>query len=1016
MKFSDSLEIILLMFIAASNTQSKKCSRFVTAEMRANALENVKKYSWTEQEQKNAISSAESWVNLSDDELWNLITSQELPRDIHTNKIVGCPNCGDSIAPYGNYPWQHDFWNDPWKIKCPNCSEVYPKNDFYAFYKTALDEHGMFRREFGDRSLLFNAEHPDPKDPLHKIYVDDGYGIVDEKGNKHNAVAYYNQWAQWRAIYNGLTALAHAYTLTSNKLYAHKVAVLLDRIADVYPEMDFMPLHKMGFEHSHGGPGRGRIEGCIWETNTGRMALTYDHIYDGIQDDQELVKFCSQKAAQYKLGNKNIVESICRHIEDNLLLEILKSVKDGRIDGNTGMTHTCLATTAIALDRPNVTEDWLDWLFDPRYPGDYPRRKDPVPWVLVEGLDRDGMGGECGGYGLIWSQGFIRLAEILAIYPEYTKHNMVKEYPKLKQCFLIEPRLNCLDAVLPPIGDSGSTGNWGRAGNALIFARGFKLYGDARMAVLAWRYAGQDVNQLRLPGDIFAKDPEALAQKIASTAEEAGPFKLKCEHLGRYGQAVLQTENPENGRAIWIHYGYGKGHSHHDCLNLGLYAKNIDMLPDLGYPEYTGGWPKRHAWTANTISHNTLLVNETQSGYSPAGKVNLFTVNPPVRIIDVSSKTAYEGIKTYRRTVALIDISKDDSYVFDVFRARGGRNHRLSYHGPAGVAMVEGIELKRQPKGTFAGPEVEFAKLDGEKSDFYKTSGFTYLYDIERAEHSVDNYFTVDWKAEDKRGRIKESDEPHLRLHALTPCDEVALASGDPPQNKSGNPRRLRYLIQSRLGENMESQFVTLLEPYNKTPFIRQVRRLKVEHEADLNSVVAVAVELEDRMTDILISCEEPTQVKVEGGVEFDGQLGMIRLVGDEVKFMRMSNARLLKIKGIELTSDVAAYKGKVTRVDASDPEKNLVFLEPALPQDAQLVGQTIHFQNNLPMDTSYEIKAVGEGWISTGDITIVAGFNDPKDFNSGYKYLVNVGDEYVAPNCEDGNESLLLEKPGFYD
>ena len=114
---------------------------------------------------------------------------------------------------------------------------------------------------------------------------------------------------------------------------------------------------------------------------------------------------------------------------------------------------------------------------------------------------------------------------------------------------------------------------------------------------------------------------------------------------------------------------------------------------------------------------------------------------------------------------------------------------------------------------------------------------------------------------------------------------------------------------------------------------------------------------------------------------------------------MRMSNARLLKVKDLELTSKVAAYKGKVTRVDASNPEKNLVFLEPALPKNVQLVGQTIHFQNDLPMDTSYEIKAVGEDWISTGDITIVAGFKDAKDFDSGYRYLVNVGDEYVVPN-----------------
>ena len=1001
-------KIPLLLF--ASTAYAKQRSRLVTAEMRANAVANAQRYSWAEKEQQEAIANAGRWVKLSDDELWQMITSQELPRDIHTNKTVGCPNCGDGIFPYGNYPWTYDFWHEPWKLKCPNCGSVYPKNDFSAFYQTALDEHHTFHRELGDRSRLFNAEHPDPKDPLHQVYVDDGYGMVDEKGNRHKVIAYYNQWAQWRTVYAGLAFLERAYTLTEDKRYAHKAAVLLDRIADIYPAMDFAPLHYMGFEHSHGGPGRGRIEGCIWETNTTRMAYTYDHIFEAIQDDQELVAFCAQKSAQYKLEDKSSIGAICRHIEDHLLLEILTSVKDGRIDGNTGMTHTCLATTAIALDRPEVTAEWLDWLFDPRYPGDYPRQKDAVPWVLVAGLDRDGMGGECGGYGLIWTRGFVRLAEILALYAEYAKHNPppIKEYPKLKQCFLVEPRLNCLDAVLPPIGDSGSTGVWGRTGSVSTFVRGFRLYGDEQMAAFAWHYAGGDVNQLRLSNDIFEKDPETLAQQIASTARKTGPFKLKCEHLGRYGQVVLQTEDAHNGRAVWLHYGYGKGHSHRDCLNLGLYAKNIDMLPDLGYPEYTGGWPKRHAWTANTISHNTLLVNDTQSAYSPGGKINLFAVQPPARLVDVSSKSAYEGLETYRRTVALIDVSDEDGYVFDVFRARGGSNHRLSYHGPAAAAKVQGIRLVKQATGTFAGPDMEFATLDGENSDFYRQSGFTYLYDIERSEQPVDSYFTVDWRAEDQRGRIEEGNEPHLRLYALTACDEVALASGDPPQNKSGNPRRLRYLIQSRLGEDMASQFVTILEPYDKTPFIRRVRRLKVEHDADPNAVAAVAVELASGMTDILINCEEPTQVKVEGGITFEGQFGLARLVDGKVKLMRMSNARLLKSPplgkggegGFKLTGEKSSYEGKVTKIDVSDPEDNLIFLQPSLPQN--LLGQTIHFKNDLPLDTSYDIKAVGDGWISTGDITIVAGFSDPQDFNSGYKYLVNVGDEYIVP-CSAG-------------
>ena len=61
------------------------------------------------------------------------------------------------------------------------------------------------------------------------------------------------------------------------------------------------------------------------------------------------------------------------------------------------MTHCSLAVSAIAMDDPELTPQWLDWLFHPDFPGAYNDRKDPIPWVLTEGLDRDGVGGDCGG-------------------------------------------------------------------------------------------------------------------------------------------------------------------------------------------------------------------------------------------------------------------------------------------------------------------------------------------------------------------------------------------------------------------------------------------------------------------------------------------------------------------------------------------------------------------------------------------------------------------------------------------
>ena len=993
--------ISAIVFVATPQMNAKDRSRFVTAEMRANVLANAKEHEWVRQQQKKATAAAVPWLNRSDDELWAMVPAQELPRTIYTNKGViyegqkpHCPGCGEEApAKYGRVWWKSED-SRPWKVQCRHCNEIYPKNDFEAFYKSALDEHGMFRRRLGNRSLLFNAEHPDAKDPLHKLYVDDGYGMFDEKGKRHDVVSYYCQNSLWRPILAGVDALALAYTLTNDPRYAHKAAVLLDRIADVYPEMDYQPLHKAGFQHSQGGSGLGRIEGCIWETRVAqRLARCYDVIFDGIQDDTQLVAFCSSKAEQYKLGDKSSIPAICRHVEEHLLLEALESCKDGRISGNTGMTHTCLAANAIALDRPGATEQWLDWLFDPRFPGHKRWMKDPVPWVLVEGLDRDGMGGECGGYGLIWTRSMHELADTLAAYPEYKKHDLTAEYPKLKQSFFVQSRLNVLDAMMPNTGDSGAVGSWGRQGNAATYVRAFALYRDPRFANLAWREHKVHRSSLRLSEDVYRQDPNAIIHDIEKVASGAAP-RFTDEHFGRYGQAQLQTEAPDKGRAVFIHYGQGKGHSHHDCLNIGLLAKNVAMIPDLGYPEYTGSWPKRHAWTANTISHNTLQIGDTRSASSPGGKLQFFVSEPPLRVMQVDAPNACKGTQTYRRTVALVDIGDDDSYVLDIFRARGGRNHRLSWHGAAETAQMNGLTLIKQEAGTFAGSDTPFAKLDGKEAAFYRQSGFTYLYDVERSAGRVAAPYTVDWKIADKRRRIKEGEEPHLRLHALTPCDEVALATGDSPRKFL----RPRYVIQSRLGEDMASQFVNVLEPYDKTPFIKHVRQLKVQHDADENAVAAVAVDLADGRTDILISCEQPTAVKIEGNIEFDGMCGMIRLVDGRPRLLRIIGGTLLAHGKARLTAARGVWRGKVLRIDASDAENNLVLLDPPLPQDADLAGQTIHFLNDLPMDTSYQIRSVTPNGLTTGDITIVRGFKDRTDFKAGYTYLVNPGDEYVVP------------------
>ncbi|MHC1765091.1 MAG: hypothetical protein AB9869_12455 [Verrucomicrobiia bacterium] len=47
-------------------------------------------------------------------------------------------------------------------------------------HRSGLDRHGIFNPARADRSLLFNAAHPDPHDPRHQFGVDDGEGFVQD--------------------------------------------------------------------------------------------------------------------------------------------------------------------------------------------------------------------------------------------------------------------------------------------------------------------------------------------------------------------------------------------------------------------------------------------------------------------------------------------------------------------------------------------------------------------------------------------------------------------------------------------------------------------------------------------------------------------------------------------------------------------------------------------------------------------------------------------------------------------
>jgi len=972
-----------------------------TPEDVINARRNVKRYDWAKAELEAVLKVCRPWIARSDEEVWGLVTGQAIPRGIHVNADLGCPSCGREVYRFGNYPWQVSL-DLPWKLQCPSCGEVFPKNDFARFHGSGLCSGGIFDRARADESLLLNVEDPDPEDPLHRYGVDDGYGWVDDEGNRWFFVAYYDHWCIWTELPNAALALGKAYLYTGDRAYAHKGSVLLDRIADVYPEMDLTPWTEMGLYNSHGGTGRGRIKGCIWETVLAEtLSLAYDMVYEGVAGDEELVRFLSGKATTWGAENgKSSVERIRGNIETNLLREFIASCRDRRIRGNEGMTQTTMATAAAVLDDPEETPEALDWLFEP---GTTREAGGHIPATLIGQVDRDGVGNEAApGYCFIWMNLFRRCAKVLERCRKYREYDLHGDFPRLRRMYAVPYRLTVLDRYTPRIGDTGRTGDVGMVAVDLEVTLGaFREFGDPYFAQLAYKLNGDRVEGMY--SSIFDAAPEAIQREIAAIVERDGTLELESANLNGYGLAVFRSGEGVDRRAAWLYYGRTGGHGHRDRLNIGMYYRGMDVLPDLGYPEYADGrWPKRAGWTKSTISHNTVMVNRRHQEMSWIGHCGMFATSEGVGVVEVGSPDVYPEVRTYRRTLAAVDLSASESYLVDLFRVDGGEDQVLSFHAGEGEVIAEGLDLTRQETGTYAGPEIPFgAHYDGPPDGRYTGSGFSYLYDVARAMHPGSGWW-VDWTLTDT-WRTRIGDAPvHLRYHGLSSSDDVALAWGDPPQNKPGNPRRLRYVLRRNRGQERRSIFVSVIEPYTGgRPNLSGAERIDLGLPEEDLTATAVRIRSGDDRTDLLLSSDDPIRTFDLGdGVRAAGRFVAVSFGnGRPASVFVVGGARVELPKGV-LTVARREYTGTVKDLHREETGPAWIDVEASLPTGKYLAGAQIRVHNDGLRDACYTVQEVSRGSdgvlrVQVEDTTFIRGLRSEEDYSQGYVYNIAPGDRF---------------------
>lgn len=521
-------------------TSDKTRSTYYTEEKVTNARNNAARFDWAKNERDSAVARADTYVALGYDYLWNLVTPQTLPRSYGVNQQLGSPVTGKEIDKYGNYPYTANPVEEPWKITDPSSGYKFPTNDFGAFYESGLDEHGIFREELADRSLLVNELYPE-RGPTWG--VDDGNGWVDEDGNYYTFVAYYIHWHLWHGgiIRNALEALTNAYIYTGDMKYARAGIILLDRIADVYPDMDVSAYDASVYLNSHGGRGTGKVIGSIWETSLVQYFLRAYDAFFPVMDDDEVLAFLGAKGELHKLSFKDSAAGLRKNVEDGIVREVYPGVKTAKIVGNFGFHQSALALAAVVMDTLPETQEWIDFNFQTGGNMSNPWRVTGgnILTTLVDDVDRDGHGNESApGYNVGWLSSLSEVANIMQGYDLYPAADLY-DNAKFRKMFASMYPLILSERYTPTIGDSGSAGKPGIVMDKMpILVRAFETYQDPIFAQLAYFMNNNRTDGIH--GDIFSPNPDAVAEQIQAVIDSEGPLELDSSHLTGYGFSALR--------------------------------------------------------------------------------------------------------------------------------------------------------------------------------------------------------------------------------------------------------------------------------------------------------------------------------------------------------------------------------------------------------------------------------------------------------------------------------------------
>ncbi|MGD8238113.1 MAG: hypothetical protein PVH68_06140 [Armatimonadota bacterium] len=686
---------------------------------------------------------------------------------------------------------------------------------------------------------------------------------------------------------------------------AHDGAIALARYAYLFPSVT-SARYLCNASRDPGAYGRNlynrRIEtAAMWMTHYANYLDApkwYDGLFDFIQGNQALADSVARFVPWVKTP-----EDVCKLIEVYLVQMTAKRVL--RYHYHTD--PMVIADLAAILGPAEVTDPWMEFLFSRTFI--YPMPPGGIQNLMICGCDREGakyIGSTyyAQGSGAAPVARSLQRFKDMGVLPDRYDLTDAVRYPKpLAKCYWH------MDIIMggrdfPRIGDVGGPDK----------APGYTLGGVKQAALDGWLWSRDptfawvirnEVGRDGFPGT----DGEWNEVEMAAAGVERAPWLESRSRQVYNWFGALETgvayDDFSARRGAYVRIGAGIGHQHSDTMDLQFYAHGLPMTIDGGQrPGYTTP-PDRMSRVHNVVevngsSHRANSWVRTLSDAEGARYMCVEGAPPP-------------GATLFRRCVALLDVRTPppNSYIFDVFRVSGGDVHTHCFHGPLSDEVTSNAELEGVVEGT---PGADYLAPFGRSGESWLAGDAPELLETTwRYAREVPGTGRGEQEMMG-RGFDPESPRKHTRLHLLG-AEGLRVMQADAVCHKWD----YRYTCQmaQRRGENLESAFTALYEPYAGDPFIAQRALVPIaDNENDALRAVAVRITTTTGQTDLCFSDGRPDKTRTAGDVTVSGEFASVSTDGGALRAAALTGGTLLRTADVEIRPAQREYGARVTAVD----------------------------------------------------------------------------------------------------